>query len=500
MSSCHQVHGNDQNTLMPIVKQSFVIKKKESQKKSNSYFINTDDDLFYHCFNKEYIALFICEFLTIEEIWSYNQIKMKHNILAKSAIISRVTLYSMIKLFNQEVDWFKPYNEKDCVKLMINSRKHPRVMYWKCISIEKCLKKQRICIDKSVCQNGYFYQLFRTPSFDLWNTLFKNNPVSHYIKLYLPFTQTKIEDHLIHKCHVTKFGKYIKSLNMFSNKLDLKFLNLWNLHSLSRDNENNDLKIYDRLNMDYLHVNYFFKRWYWCIDWDNFFIAGGSIFGALTNCTFSSSSDIDIFSIGISEVDFFNYMLEFQSKLREANINYQMNSFNDHIITFLLLGRNFQIKIQFIWTCQMASIAQILLSFDLAVSQVAYKPDLGCIGQLYFTDSFLYYIKTKKCIVYNNNSLNRMKKYLKKGVKKFLVLDNIATGRKEISFHEKDKYIKVTINDDEPIFLSKTSYYEDESLGHAMFRNKNYDYKAIQLKLFLQSILSHHTINFKKIF
>jgi len=124
----------------------------------------------------------------------------------------------------------------------------------------------------------------------------------------------------------------------------------------------------------------------------------------------SENSDVDIFSHQLSNKEFHKFIAMLQIRFRTNGILHQMNAFNQYIITFHLIYGEKIIRIQFVWTCKKATIAQILLSFDLAASQIAYIPNRDSKqSRMLFTDSFKFFLNTGKCIVFNFH-LQRIKK------------------------------------------------------------------------------------------
>ena len=467
--------------------------------------IKTDNDLIRRCFENELLTIWICQFLSIKAI---SVILMYFNnsrilkIIKESWLLSRIFLSEIIQRVvkirtnpDNNILEFAKILSKDCV----NGIKHPfdfintpLLKYLeKCVTIGTMFKHIKCYFNINGGElpqiNYTTYVFFQLQEFELWNYLFQNQPLVHYVKLFLPFTHCNISETFIHVVSIHELKKFIytKIKNINSIYLEEIFSRLWVIYN-PKGYINHQLMCNGKVEFyEYLCVNYKFRIWSKFVDWQSFFIAGGSIISALTSLSSSNNSDIDIFSIGLSLNDFIIKLNRFQSNLTKTNVVFQVNQFNKSMVTFILIINvdEFEydtIKIQFIWTCSKATIAKTLSSFDLGATQIGFRPHP--FNNMYITDACLYFLIKGQCIVYNT-IIPRIKKYEQKGISVFLMkshddLPDQCISRRRNKPSSLRNYVKIQINDDEPLFLSRFSYYEFTT-GHCVFRSKNIDYNNI---------------------
>ena len=473
----------------------------------SQHIINTDNDLIRICLKNNFFIPLIYQWLPIELIVLISSILNNHGNIKKSNVVCISTLcdvfHRMIEIRMNPENHIWQYAAQtlhNCVNGIIHPFSFPRISHTTCISLQKLFKNTKCYFnihDSKLRRINYTtYILFQLNEFKLWHSIYKNTPLCHYVNLFLPFTRFNIPEQLIHSVKTFEFKQYIQSINTKSQYLEEIFSNLW----VKSSHKHQCRDITQQCNDEDTFFAYFagiYDCYHWIkfINWDSFFIAGGSVISAIIDSEQCDNSDVDIFSIGLNLNQFSFAIKKFQSELIRHRIGHHTIFLNESIFTFILVCKKPNeeytiVRLQFIWTCKMATVAQTLSSFDLAASQIAFKP--YPVNQIYFTDAFLYFLKTDKCLVYNTN-IYRIDKYQGKGVKNFLfksrkdlpdnrITKSINTEHKRNSKH----YMKLQINDNQPFFLSRFSYHGLPS-GHNLFSNKNND-KCNLLNEFLSSI------------
>ena len=457
--------------------------------------IKTNDDLIRICLKNNFFIPLVYQWLSIEIITLISSILNNQQSITASNILSTSTLHEvidkMIEIRMHPDDYilqFASHILQSCVNSCRIPFYFPHISRCKCISIQKLFKNTPCYFnahDSKLRRINYTtYILFQLKEFKLWYSIFKNTPLYHYVNLFLPFIHVNISEQLIHSVKTSQFKHYVQSINIKSQYLEDVFVNLWVKSShIYKCNDITQECSDEETFFTYFARIYHCYHWMKLVDWDFFFIAGGSVISAIIGSEQCDNSDVDIFSVAINLNQFSFAIKKFQKKLIRHRIRHNMIFLNESIFTFILVckKRNNEyttIRLQFIWTCKINTLPQTLLSFDLAASQIAFKP--YPTNQLYFTDAFLYFLKTDKCLVYNMN-IHRINKYQKKGVKNFLFkskkdLPDNNSIKTINSDHQKNPkhYMKLQINDCEPFFLSRFSYHELPS-GHNLFQNKNID-------------------------
>ena len=465
----------------------------------------TDDDLIRISLTNKLLMPFIYQWLSIERIILILSFLNNHDIIQNSNIIAKSTLYevfdNLCEIKSNPKDHtleFASYILHDCINAIRQpfdfGSIHPR----KCISIKKLFQHTSCYFEtytrnlQRICYTTYI--LFQLKEYKLWYSIFKHTSLSFYINLFLPFTHTNIPQKMIHEVKISDFYNYIESINTKSNHLEKIFSDLWLQHNIDVDHHHDEQEYNDEDTFfTYFSIHYGIYNWFRYINWECFFIAGGSVISAIINSPPSSNADIDIFCEGLNLNAFSFEIKKFQTKLMKRRIAHQMIFLHESMFTFILMCKKPYsdedqcIRLQFIWTCQMANIARTISSFDLAASQIAFKPfPVNCI---YFTDACLYFLITSECLVYNTN-IHRINKYVKKGIYNFLFksINDLPINCKPIKLDSTD-YLKLQLNDDDPFVLAKHPYYEFTS-GHNQFRNKNIDNKNMFNRFINQLLLS----------
>lgn len=490
--------------------------------------ITSDDDLCRNALKIDYLLIIICQYLSIEQISFIVMYLNKYAVIAQSSLLIRsiiLGLYEEIQEIKKQPDLYLQKISSQVLNKCVNGVtlpfRYPYPSKLCCVPLSKVIRncngvsfndgfgdgiRATSYDDLTMQQTNYSdYIFFQTKSCSLLNVIFADHPIRHYLNLFLPFAPIAIPNTFIHTIQDCDLIDYIEGINTTSRELDAIFLKLW--RSMKKGNKNiiSDIKIVqDSKLWDGLNNNFSFHIWMKFIDWTYFIVAGGSIFSILTNAINDvNDADIDIFSVGCCNEKFFDLILHFQIMLRKEKIAHQMNQMNAFVITFVLFSNGENpvslARIQFIWTCETATIAQILSSFDLAASQVALRPTkwhplrLKPEAEIYLTDSFLYLLDTGKCIVYNA-SMKRIEKYEKKGINYFLISGcGWAKLKREkwIESHAKPRTrsIKIQINDETPFFLAKLPYYDEEHKGHCYFKNRNVDLEKL-FDIFMSYLLN----------
>ena len=315
-------------------------------------------------------------------------------------------------------------------------------------------------------RNRYFmYQLFKTISFEKFNEIFKNNPVCHYLKLHLPYTDNVIPDEYIFKVHHKELCSMIESCNFNSNSLKCYHNNNWISFSVYceynlpciRSTIEEEIPIHGKCIPDYLENVYSFSKWQRTINWNVFFLSGDCIVNSLVpGHKFIESRNIDIFSLNLSSNEYQEEINDIFTNLQREEILFNMTRVHPKITTFILIINDYiHIKIQFVYTCKYSTIATFLSKHALGVSQIAYRPNTG---DVLFTDAFLYWVKTSHCLIFNSCKLNQRKKnrslffslilnHLSKGIKQYQIPYSCGVIDLFVSKFQA-YYTKVKSNDD----------------------------------------------------
>ena len=466
--------------------------------------VETDDDLIKVCVKNELLSVIIYQYLSIKHIFVLFFITGFESI-QKSKAVSRLSLFEIFRrILTMEanpsayIHRFASRILKGCV----HGIKHP--FYFEQASLEcvtiKSLFNKNISCEADIDNDSFLkrinyvtYFLFKLQSFQNWHLVFNNTPLCHHLKLFLSFAHNNISNEFIHETNIYKLDDYIKLRNTESKHLHKKFASLWVKYNVTTEDNHKQPYYQNECNFfDYFDAFYDVYIWIKSIDWRYFFIAGGSVASALLDLEPSVDSDVNIFCNGLTLSEFSNKITEIQANMRESGIGYQLYHLNKQNVLFILiisLPDGFKmVKLHFLWICEMLTIAQTLLSFDLGVVQVAFQP--YPINKIYFTDSFLYFIKTSQCIVYNT-IVERIKKYEDKGIINFLFKseEDLPVHHNHIKKYNKINkryHIKIQINDTEPFYLSRFAWYKD-IICHSPFRCGNIDQKNL-FKLFVLSI------------
>ena len=455
--------------------------------------ISTNSDLIKNCIKHNQLIIVLFQYLSIEMILLISRL-MRYEFIKQSHLISRytlVTIYQSIIKMQTNPD----IHILDFASCLLNDcyKNTTPFIFPRLRGISKCNTMQSLfskfgCIysftshQKDTNYTSYFF--FKLKKFQVWHLLFKNSPLAHYIKLFLPFAYNNIKDDFIHSLKLHEFRNYIRSIKTQSNKLETVFSSLWFRHHITNEYTTTSQLYQDKDEiLDYLQTNYAYYIWMRWIDWRSFLICGNAMLSALIDLQPSQNSCIDIFSFGLGLYDFYDKITEFQMTLRKYDIRYHICHLNDYMFTFILMlhrglgtnvpdGLQFKlVKMQFIWTCKMASISQIMLNFDLGAVQVALQP--YPVNRIHFTDAFLYFLKNSQCIVYKPN-VNKIKLYQDKGITNFLF-----KSKTDLLIHKHNvalaspNYFKIQLNENEPVYVNLND--QSFSTNHGDIENQNTD-------------------------
>ena len=174
---------------------------------------------------------------------------------------------------------------------------------------------------------------------------------------------------------------------------------------------------------------------------------------------------------------------------------------NNKIITIILFYKNdneILTKLDFIHTCKYASIMYILSQFEFGATQIGFRPHLT---QLICTASFVYFIKTSKCLIYNikkvyaSESIKNLKiyqiiKHKENGINNFEITKDIDISfLRSLMLTFMNKYynkhiisnnnivntiLKIQYNNNEPIIIKNDVYYH-LSTGCSFLKQNNID-------------------------
>ena len=467
--------------------------------------IITEDDLIKNCVKHNQLIVVLFQYLTIEMIFIISSL-IRCKFIKQSNLISRFTLFTIYQsIIKMETN--PDIHILDFASCLLNDCYKDTTPFFfpRLRSVNKCNTMQSLfrkfgCIysftGHQLNTNYISYFLFKLKEFQLWHLLFKNSPLAHYVKLFLPFTCNNIKDSFIHSMKLHEFRNYVTSIRIKSKRLERVFSSLWFRYHITNE-YTTGLQVYQDKDdiIDYLQNNYAYYIWMRWIDWKSFFIGGDAILSALIDLHPSQNSHINIFSFELGLYDFYDKMTEFQMTLRKHDIRHHLYQLSDSIFTFILMlhrgsrinvpqGVEFKlVTIQFLWTCKMTSISQTILNFSLGAGQIAFQP--YPVNRIHFTDAFLYFLKSSQCIVYKPD-VNRIRRYQDKGINNYLFKSktDLLINKHNVILGSPD-YLKIQLNDNEPVYVNfnKRSFLTN----HCVNKNQNLDDNNL-LKKFISSI------------
>ena len=393
-------------------------------------------------------------------------------------------------------------------------------------------------VSNLIARDYPLYQMISDVECSIMNSIFKDFSITLYpIKLLLSFGNIGIDSSALLTVTLSTLLDHTNDVvNKYSEwtSLSTKIDNdLWQKIKINYKLDPKNVKI-DKLTYDknapiiqmnssvdfyrFLQSKFLVDFWFRFIDWTHHIIMGGVLFTGIiymNNVFNNEDCDMDIFSYGIPYNKFIQHIQQFETKLVKNGIDYVKVKMNCAIFTIYLQlqAEHKPIKIQFIFTCVNATISQILLSFDLSCTQIAFNPFTFNIS---FTHAFLDFIRSGFVRIFNYRdynyndtrrrsvleliSMNRILKYKQKGISYFQIPKNICIHYIEKSLCnvieiEKTRYLKHTrfalklkIDDNETDYISK-HYDMYGSKGH-IFLKQNYDETHMLLST-LQHIFQH---------
>ena len=270
-------------------------------------------------------------------------------------------------------------------------------------------------------QGYYMYQLFKLPVFNRYTHIFRHNAICHYVQLYIPFANNGVSDNYLYNYTINDFKNVIGTINITSSTLSNLHSKLWQAISIKFIYNRPDIGPFIPLNIRYdpeqiikcFNSLYHFAIWRNYINWKHFYIAGDAVtFALILNDNLMCNPGIDFFSYQLTYEQYCDEIMQLLTKLTKDNMYYQTSSINDGTIVIYISTKGRQttpIRLRFIYTCKYASIMNILSRFDLGSVQVGIRPELKT---LFCTASFIYFLKTSKCLVYNLDEKNGSGKLL----------------------------------------------------------------------------------------
>lgn len=169
-----------------------------------------------------------------------------------------------------------------------------------------------------------------------------------------------------------------------------------------------------------LNKKFKYDTWAKLIEWDNFFMVGGSVLNCLLQNEFKAKNqDMDFFFSGDDYSDFTNFLEKFEknlTKIATGKVKYGEND-SQYVKTFSANVKRKKLQFQFIWYDDDMDPNIILHIFDLDACQVGWNGE-----EVLGTPSFVQSLTTSTMINYklvNNgevlNFLPRTIKYLQRG-------------------------------------------------------------------------------------
>lgn len=397
------------------------------------------------------LFIVMCEYLTIDEFLPISIYLNKEKSLNESPIIKAMMLQriseSITKSLNEPrlsvKELIHVYSDQ-CIK---NSTS-PFLFYSKfdhevttLTPRLECIKHKNFFKHKSIIDIGNYglknnygcdYIFFGTMTHYLFCILFKNTSLLHFINIFCSFAPVPLENIVACEYSIgkddTDFRNNIKGqMNIYESEMNHICMNLWSdfpkiikhkpviISSISDFYSN-------------LKLTNVYNEWHKLIDWRYFFIGDSTVLFALIGSIYNHSV-VELFSYDQTNQQFQSSILLFANKLRQNGINFSICNSDRTKFTFSLSNihrdRSYNITLQFQWICKYVSIADILTSFNLAASQIAFIPNINCMekSRLVFSHAFRYYVNTGKCFVFNFQ-IPKIRIYEKSGVNHFLIPSN----------------------------------------------------------------------------
>ena len=415
-----------------------------------------EDQLLKVLFNTDVIIVTVCTFLSINDIYILCVMDSSlRSTLGISYILSRIAIKEVILGVYDLLNMKK--SSQACINIIVNNNSsncirgtlHPFRVNGadrQCTTIQQITpdfdrRKHRMLTNRSY----YIYQLFKSPMFIKYCHIFKYNALCQYIQLYIPFANNGVSDKYLYRYSIDQFKSVVDKINIISLGVSKIHEKLW--QSFSIKFRYNSASIYPFISseinynpnqiIDCFKVMYSFELWRRYIDWKHFYIAGDAVtLSLLVTDAITDNIGVDIFALNLTYEQYWENIMQFITNLVNGRKYFQMNSMDSGsvVIYIFIHGRQLTpIRLRFVYTCKHANIMQTLSGFNLASTQVCLRPqnmELSC------TASFIYFLKTSKCLVYNlrgehitefilSSKLERLIKHKKNGIASYEVPNTI---------------------------------------------------------------------------
>ena len=390
--------------------------------------------------------------------------------------------------------------------------------------IEAALKKGEVYNAPNVDQP--LHQITTSLVMETFHKTFKDNPISNTIKRYISFSNTRVGNCFIEQYNVAYFllnWKLITRKNV-TDKLKTIDNRMWkNVYIRTKLKKHylvkKKIKVEvncrdDAYFIEFWQENYYLQEFAHCINWKNNVIMGGSVFQAVVelqpDTIESPQSDVDIFAHNISYEKWLLQLVKFEKEIMKENIKMVKVCCNLKVQTYyLVFAGNKQIKVQFIFTCESATPAQILTSFDISATQIGFNPHKFT---LIATHAFLEFMNggytsifdfSQKNSIINDVQLSRVIKYVQRGVKSFKIPSNFSKRKFVKQLNNSQRRLKKNnMNSDKDILPIQIAFNPTEYISSKMYlnaftngsciRSRNHDETHV-LKSFLNLLLKQET-------
>ena len=420
---------------------------------------------------------------------------------------------------NQNSDYLYKENTHHC----ISGVEHPYRIPSECD--KKCVKLKDIYPQK---QDTYLYWLhagkvdhalhykMSSGAMELFHKLFPNDAISNYLKCLISFSNTRITNGFLYKCDVDFFINHYQKIQPATsdtiNNIDkqlwqsLKITNHLGIMTVNETKTTSPMKVRTiPYFIHYFEIHFLFKTIFPLINWEKNFIAGGAVFQALvaiTEDTLETKSDLDIFAYNITYSQWLSELNTFETKLIDAKLCAFKSVHAKKVQTYYIHSKK-AVKIQFIFSCETATQAQILTSFDLSAVQVGFNPET-C--QLLFSYGFLDYIFSGQAIIFNLTQqrdiliqrqilLPRVIKYHKYGIKLWKIPQGfdltIFEERLNVTIRKMKKRNPHQIGFNHLDIQTEADYSQRYFTNKKCLRSDNHD-EAHILKKFLNLLLNEN--------
>ena len=496
-------------------------------------------DKFFSCTD---LVQLLHTFLDIATLYSFSQVSMKYyahpgytrNVEKQQlAIIISPELMAVNK--NKGLKFLKnicnnkyiyEQNADNCINGMEHPYHIPREFRKKCTKFTDVYPQASdILIDRLTpvkVDYALHYKLV-SEDMELYHKVFRNYPISNALQCLVSFSNTKVNNCFLGNCDVGWFIKHYTKIQLkTSKKLQSIIKQLWqtvemtnNLGTISLKTTSETFKIKIRsicYFVRYFEKNFYFKKIFKFINWETNLIAGGAVFQALIATrtdTIKTRSDLDIFAYNVSYSQWLAQLVEFENKLLDdatERIRAMKSICNKKVTTYYII-REYQqpIKIQFIFSCESTTPAQILTNFDISAVQVAFNP-VSC--KLFYSYAFLDFLFTGQSTIFNLTqhaalhfiNMRRIIKYHTYGIRlwKFPVgidlkqfINRLNNTSESIQTHSRA--IPISIGLEQFDLMPETHYSRRYFSNKRCLRSDNHDETHI-LRTFLNLLFDNNKI------